>query len=188
MEESSVAKILVLYHSNSGRTKNMAQWVAQGASSLNEHTVRTLSIEQATVNDIDWCDGISVGSPTNLGAVAWQMKQFWDNISHDLWGKIDGKIACSFSSAGSYGGGNELTCLNLLIILMNFGFLTFGVTDYAAEAFSSHYGAIAAGESNSQEEQAACILLGKRLAQWCAYYVNGQDEHHPRYECKVEAV
>ena len=68
--------------------------------------------------------------------------QFWDDLSRELWGKIDGKIATVFSSSGGYGGGSEIACLNMLSILINYGFLVFGVTDYAAPKFSPHYGAI----------------------------------------------
>jgi hypothetical protein len=46
------------------------------------------------------------------------------------WMKVDGKIACAFSSSGGWGGGTELACQSLLTVLMNFGFLVFGVTDY----------------------------------------------------------
>jgi hypothetical protein len=44
--------------------------------------------------------------------------------------KIEGKIGCAFFSSG----GGELTCMTLLIVLMNYGLLTFGVPDYVAPA------------------------------------------------------
>ena len=49
-----------------------------------------------------------------------------------------------FSSSGGWGGGTELACQSLLTVLMNFGFLVFGVTDYAGKLTTAHYGAIAA--------------------------------------------
>ena len=177
-----MAKILVLYHSDTGRTETMAKFVAQGAAQIPGHDIRLQSIESATEDDILWCDALAVGSPTNLGAVSWKMKKFWDDISINLWGKIDGKIATVFSASGGYGGGNEMTCLNLLIILMNFGFLVFGVTDYAAPDFSPHYGAISATNPEGSAEKASCILLGKRLAEWAATYVDHQSNKHPRFK------
>jgi NAD(P)H dehydrogenase (quinone) len=177
-----MAKILILYDSATGRTQKMAQFVTAGVAKIPEHTIRLKSVNEASGEDVLWCDALAVGSPTNLGAVSWKMKKFWDDISSKLWGKIDGKIATVFSSAGSYGGGNEVTCLNMLIILINFGFLVFGVTDYAAPAFSPHYGAISATNPEGETEKAGCILLGERLAQWAAAYVDHQPHHHPRYE------
>jgi hypothetical protein len=36
-------------------------------------------------------------------------------------------------SSGGWGGGTDLACQSLLAVLMNFGFLVFGVTDYAGK-------------------------------------------------------
>lgn len=164
----NMPNILVLYHSNTGRTEEMAKLVAQGATRIKDIQIRLKSIHEATSDDILWSDGIAVGTPTNLGAVSWKMKKFWDDLSMSLWGKIDGKIACAFSSSGSYGGGNEIACLNMLTILINYGFLVFGVTDYSGQKFSPHYGAISAGHPESEAEKEACRLLGQRLAEWTA--------------------
>ena len=128
--------------------------------------MRLKQIDDATAADLHWCDGIALGSPTNLGAISWKMKKYWDDFSPELWGKIDGKIGCVFTSSGSYGGGNEMACLNMLSILINYGFLVFGVTDHTGRQFSPHYGAVCAGYPDKPEEKAACELLGQRLAQY----------------------
>ena len=62
---------------------------------------------------------------------------------------------------------------------MNFGFLTFGVTDYAAKKMTLHYGAVCAKEPREEDTQAACRLLGQRLAEWTAVFVHGRKEQHP---------
>jgi len=36
-----------------------------------------------------------------------------------------------------------------------------------------------AGEPRGESEIAACRRLGKRLAQWVAYYVDGRKDQHP---------
>ena len=41
---------------------------------------------------------VAVGSPTNMGVLSWRMKKFWDEEMGPHWMKIDGKIACAFSS------------------------------------------------------------------------------------------
>jgi NAD(P)H dehydrogenase (quinone) len=131
-EADRPARILVLYHSETGNTKLMAELVAEGARSVPDTDVRVLSVVEATADDILWCDGVALGSPTCLGTVAWQMKRFWDEKTGSLWPQIEGKIGCAFSSSGGLQGGGELTCLALLTILMNFGLLTFGIPDYVA--------------------------------------------------------
>ncbi len=165
-----MVKILVLYHSNSGNTKSMAEYVAKGVGTNSKCEVKLKSVFEATKNDIIWCDGIAAGSPTNMGLLSWEMKKFWDEECFDLWGKIDGRIGCAFSNSGGWGGGAEIACQSILTVLMNYGFLVFGATDYVANGFTLHYGAVNAGKLNEQQEIDACILLGEKLAMWTVKY------------------
>lgn len=158
--------VLVLYDSRTGNTRRMAEHVAAGAAEIPGIEARLRFVEDATAEDIRWCDGIAVGSPTHMGIVSWRMKKFWDDLGDELWGKIDGRIGCAFSSSGGWGGGNEVTCLSIHAILMNFGFLVFGLPDYVARQLTLHYGAVVAGEPRTDGEIEACRRLGKRLAQW----------------------
>jgi NAD(P)H dehydrogenase (quinone) len=95
------------------------------------------------------------------------------------WMKVDGKIACAFSSSGGWGGGTELACQSILTVLMNFGFLVFGVTDYVGKLMTLHYGAITAREPRDDDDRAACRMLGRRLAEWVAVFVDGRKDLHP---------
>jgi NAD(P)H dehydrogenase (quinone) len=174
-----MGKILVLYHSNSGNTAKMAELVGEGAATVPGMEVRLREVSAATADDVVWCDGIAVGSPTNMGIISWKMKQFWDDEMRPHWMKVDGKIGCAFSSSGGWGGGNELACQSILTVLMNFGFLVFGVTDYAAKMMTLHYGAVAAREPRGDDIKAACRKLGQRLAEWVAVYCDGVREQHP---------
>lgn len=174
-----MGKVLVLYQSNSGNTEKMAGFVAEGAAAIPGIEVRLRSIAEATPEDVLWCDGLALGSPTNMGILSWQMKRFWDETLAGHWGKVDGKIGCAFSSSGGWGGGAELACQSLLTVLMNFGFLVFGVTDYAAKTMTAHYGAITAREPREPDVQASCQLLGRRLAEWVAAYCDGRQDQHP---------
>ena len=173
-----MGKILVLFDSHGGYTLKMAELVAQGAAEIPDCEIRMRSVEDASAQDVLWCDGIAVGTPTHCGLASTSMKNFWDHML-DIWGKVDGKIACAFSSSGAWGGGSELACMSVLIMLMNYGFLVFGVPDYVGKQFTLHYGAVIAGEPRSETEIAACHRLGKRLAQWVAYYVDGRKDQHP---------
>lgn len=171
--------ILVLYDSKSGNTAKMAKLVAEGAAAIPDTEVRLRSVDEASAQDVLWCDGLAVGSPTNMGLLSWKMKRFWDDTMLDHWMQVDGKIACAFSSAGAWGGGMEIACQSLLTVLMNFGFLVFGVTDYAAKLTTLHYGAVTAREPRSEDAQAACRLLGQRLAEWTAALVHSRADQHP---------
>ena len=172
-------KILVLFDSNSGNVAEMAALVAEGAGQVPDTEVRVRHVDEAVAEDVLWCDGLAVGSPTNMGILSWKMKRFWDVAMYDHWIEVDGKIACAFSSAGGWGGGMEMTCQSLLMVLMNFGFLVFGVTDYGGRKMTLHYGAVAAKAPREPDVQESCRILGRRLAEWCASHVHGRKDQHP---------
>ena len=161
--------VLILFDSNSGNTAKMAEYVAEGAA-VDNIELRLKSVDDADGDDLLWCDGIALGSPTNYGTVSWKMKKWWDNLPAEQWSTMDGKIGCAFSSSGGWGGGTELTCMTLLTILMNYGFLVFGVTDYISEKFTLHYGAVCAREPRNEDEIEACRRLGLRLSEWVLKY------------------
>jgi NAD(P)H dehydrogenase (quinone) len=174
-----VGKVLVLYHSASGNTAAMARLVAEGAGLIPGTEVRMREVGAAAPDDVYWCDGLAVGSPTNMGVLSWRMKRFWDEAMLTHWGKVDGKVACAFSSSGGWGGGAEIACQSLLMVLINFGFLVFGPTDYAGPTTTCHYGAVAAREPRDAEVKDACRLLGRRLAEWVAVVADGRKDQHP---------
>jgi multimeric flavodoxin WrbA len=45
-------------------------------------------VESATADDVLWCDGLAVGSPTNMGILSWKMKRFWDAVMGPQWMKV----------------------------------------------------------------------------------------------------
>ena len=79
------------------------------------------------------------------------MKQWWDELPEDIWSTIDGKIGCAFSSAGGWGGGAELACMGLMIVMMKYGFLVFGITYFVEKQITFYYGAVMAGESRKEK-------------------------------------
>ncbi len=176
-----MGKILIMYDSQSDRkfTSTMVPHVEAGANSVDNMEVRVRSVKDCQTEDVFWADGIAVGCPTHFANISWEMKKWWDERCLDIWFKTDGKFACSFTSAGSYGGGGELTCQALNVMMMNFGYFVFGITDYVYKKQSLHYGAVVAGEPREQHEIEACRRVGLRLAEWVGYYMDGRKELHP---------
>ncbi|SHK18391.1 flavodoxin family protein [Thermocrinis minervae] len=182
-----MGKVLIIYDSRTGNTEKMAHYVAEGARRVEGTEVRIKRVDEATKEDVLWADGIAVGTPTNMGIISWKLKRFFDDVLGELWGEIDGKIGCAFSSSGGWGGGNEIACMSVLTVLMNFGFLVFGVTDYVGKKFTLHYGAVVSGEPRKEEEIEACRRLGERLAQYVAAFFDGKKdllEHIRHFEGK----
>gem|GEM_PF-3221659 len=62
--------------SRTGNTAKMAQFIAEGAQSIADTEVRIRSVDDAKPEDVFWCEGLAVGSPTNLGLISWRKKRF----------------------------------------------------------------------------------------------------------------
>lgn len=156
-------KITVIYDTLSGNTDKMAKAVAEGAKT--EYTDVVLKhIDDASAADLLTSDGVIVGSPTHCGLLSWKIKKFFDENTRNAWGKVEGKIGAAFSTSGGLGGGNELTCASILNVLINYGFLVFGLTNYAAPGITGHYGAVSIG-SPDQNELNEAKMLGLKMAQ-----------------------
>eukprot|EP00614_Pseudopedinella_elastica_P009637 CAMPEP_0172606372 /NCGR_PEP_ID=MMETSP1068-20121228/26570_1 /TAXON_ID=35684 /ORGANISM="Pseudopedinella elastica, Strain CCMP716" /LENGTH=322 /DNA_ID=CAMNT_0013409055 /DNA_START=185 /DNA_END=1153 /DNA_ORIENTATION=+ len=203
-----VVKVLVLYDSSTSCTRKMAAIVAEGAKQLGQVEVRLRFVpgdlngwdadgcrggaganeggREAVFEDVEWADAVACGTPTNLGCVSWRMKKFWDDLSQSgLWNTLDGKVGCSFSSQGGDAGGGELVCMAMNAVLMNFGFAVFGVTDYVSFKKTLHYGAICAKAPRDELDVMACRRLGRRLAEFAAYYLKGRQDCHPLKSSKA---
>lgn len=162
-------RMLILYDSLTGATEKMALEVEAGAKETGLVEVRRVHLRDAKVDDVLWADGVALGSPTNMGLLSWRMKKFWDEDMQPYWGKIDGKLGAVFSSQGGWAGGGEIACQSMLTMLINFGFLVFGVTDYVSKTMTLHYGALSAKEPRDPETRAASQRLGQKFAHTLAH-------------------
>ena len=71
-----MVKILVVYHSQTGNTRKMAEAVARGAASIEGVIVDLKKAEEAGVEDLLSCDGLAVGSPEYFGYMAGMVQGF----------------------------------------------------------------------------------------------------------------
>jgi multimeric flavodoxin WrbA len=102
-----VITILVVYHSQTGRTKKMAQAVAKGARSI--ANVRSILKEasETALEDLLACDGLILGSPEYFGYMAGAIKDLFDRTYDQARGRreIFKKPYVVFISAGNDGNG-----------------------------------------------------------------------------------
>lgn len=158
-------KILILYDSVSGNTQKMAEEIAAGVKEVDGVEVSIKNVDEAKPQDLLEYDGLVVGSPTHCGALSWKLKKFFDDSTKVAWGKVKGKIATAFTTSGGLGGGNEATLFSIISVLMNYGYLVFGMPDYSGPGVTGHYGAVAIGKPKDLELK-MCKLLGKQLAMY----------------------
>ena len=78
----------------------------------------------ASLEDLEWADGVAFGTPTRFGNVAAQLKQFMDQAGR-LWqeGKLADKVATAFTASMTTHGGQESTILALNNTLYHWGML-----------------------------------------------------------------
>jgi NAD(P)H dehydrogenase (quinone) len=108
----SSKKILILYYSGSGNTQRMAKAIAEAMrSSAMDVTVENVGKFDTSL--LPNYDGIVLGSPTYFSNMAWQIKKMIDeSIVHYGGGKLKGKVAGIFTSAGTMRDGRD--CLKML--------------------------------------------------------------------------
>lgn len=114
-----MAKVLVIYASDYGNTKKMADAIVEGVKSVNDTEVVLKQAEEVVAEDVLAADAMIVGSPVHMGSPDWRIKKFIDTVCSRLWMKdaLNGKVAGVFASGGGFGsagGGCELTLLALM--------------------------------------------------------------------------
>ena len=92
------------------------------------------------------------------------MNDFFNNKPHKFWGKLHYKVAVAFTSSGGLGGGDEITLLSLLSVILNFGIFRFGIPDYVSKDVTLHYGAVSI-KTPDKSALNACRLLGRKLVE-----------------------
>jgi NAD(P)H dehydrogenase (quinone) len=146
------AKIAIIYYSATGTTYELAKAIEQGAKEAgaevrfrkvkelapqeainsNEgwsaHARKTQNVKEATLEDLEWADGIIFGTPTRYGLPTAQLKQFLDQTG-PLWskGKLVNKIISSFTSASTAHGGHETTITALNNTFYHWGSIIVGL-------------------------------------------------------------
>ena len=150
-------QILVVYASLSGNTGKMVEPVLEGVRSAGVEA-RALAAADTTMADLIAADGIIIGTPTRFGAIEWQIKRLFDEVTVEGYpGPLDGKVGGAFSAGSRAGSGAELALLDALHILLNHGLVIQG---HPSEA---HYGPVSLGEP-SERVIKTCHAWGVRWA------------------------
>ena len=143
-----MAKVAIIFYSQTGTTYELAKAVAEGASEAGaetrllkvketapdevwtgnenwkKHREEIEHLKEATNDDLEWADAIIFGTPTRYGLPAAQLKNFIDQTGA-LWAKgaLTNKIGSSFTSTATAHGGQEATILSLNTIFYHWNML-----------------------------------------------------------------
>ena len=99
--------LLIVYHSQSGKTAAMAHAVRRGAThpDIESVDVRMRMAADAGPRDLLWCDAVIFATPENFGYMAGAMKDFFDRTFYPCQGRIEGKPCAVVVGAGNDGSG-----------------------------------------------------------------------------------
>lgn len=100
-----MTKILIVYHSQTGHTRQMADAVVEGANAIDGVKVVLKKAAEATLDDLLACDGLAVGTPENFGYMSGMIKDFFDRTYGEAQDKVFRKPFVVFISAGNDGSG-----------------------------------------------------------------------------------
>lgn len=187
--------VLVLYYSQAGATAEMARAIARGVEEVSGmqarlRTVPAVSAEceavadsipeqgapYASLQDLQECSGLLLGSPTHFGNMAAPLKYFLDGTG-SLWmsGALIGKPAAVFTATASMHGGQESTLLSMMLPLLHHGMLLMGLPYSEQALLKTRTGGTPYGASRltsdddrqalSDDEKELCRALGRRVAQ-----------------------
>lgn len=186
--------VLILYYSRHGATRRMAERLAAGVESCRgvEARLRTVppvsptceavdpeipteGAVYAKLDDLRYCSGLALGSPTRFGNMAAPLKHFIDSTS-ELWvgGALIDKPATAFTSTSSLHGGQETTLISMLLPLLHHGMVYAGLPYSAIELMETTGGGTPYGASHvagkrsdrplDDDERQLAYAQGQRLA------------------------
>ena len=183
-----MAKVAIIYYSQTGTTHKLAKAIEDGASTAGaevrllkvketvpnevwgnnpawkQHIEDTSGVREATNDDLVWADAIILGTPTRYGLPSAQLKTFIDQTG-GLWAKgaLVNKIGSSFSTTATAHGGQEATILAINTIFYHFGMIIVSPGYVEASQFQSGnpYGASFTSNNGQLDPDEIAVTAGQ---------------------------
>jgi len=153
-------KIAIVYHSETGNTRRMAELVKAGCESVPGVEARTMSVDAVDESYLMEAKGVILGTPTYEGTCSWQMKRFLDSGPRGLAGKIGGVFASQNWPGGGGASFAEMTVIAGMLVL---GMLVYS-GGIAEGAPFLHFGAVSTKAPDDEFYAARCRKLGENIA------------------------
>ena len=205
-----MTRVAIIYYSSTGGTWRLARQVEAGAASTGcetrlrkarelapdeaidrrpgwrEHLTATQDVPEASIDDLDWADGLVFGSPARFGLPSAQLKQFIDQAG-PLWreNKLKDKPVSVFGGSSLPNGGQEAMLLALNTVFYHWGaiIVPVGYTEPVFTAAGGNaYGVSFTdpkGADMSQPTLDAAFALGARLGRYAKVISAGRAQLQP---------
>jgi NAD(P)H dehydrogenase (quinone) len=153
-------KIAIIYHSETGNTRRMAEIITEGAAAASEQ------IEARSFDCRDWdadfvaaSKAVILGCPTYQGTLSWPLKRWLDEGGVDLAGKLGG---CFASQNWPGGGGADLAEITIIAGMLVRGMLVYSGGIKVGQPFL-HFGAVSTRAPEGLYVE-RCRKLGENIA------------------------
>ena len=200
-----MTNIAIVYYSATGNIAAMANAIGEGAASAGAE-VRVRRVAEtapaeaiasnpkwqahfdemanepiATLDDLEWADGIALGSPTRFGGPASQLKAFLDTTG-GLWfkGALVNTVGTAFTTASTAHGGLESTTLAINNHFYHWGSLIMPLgygDEHVSKVSGNPYGASFFSRKGAVPDEVAlkaCFVQGRQLAQVSSWVAAGK--------------
>lgn len=170
MAGSNVVGIAVIYHSETGNTRQMADLVREGCESVGGVEARCMPVEDVDDDFVSGAAAVIFGSPTYEGSCSWQMKEYLDTQPQGLGGKLAGVFA---SQNWPGGGGASFAEMTIIAACLVHGMLIY--SGGIAEGLPYlHFGAVSSRAPDEDLFRERCLKLGQNLARKAVELFGGE--------------
>lgn len=152
-------KISILYFSQTGNTRTMAEVVAEGARAVPGVEVGLFPLDAIDKEFLDASKAVIFGTPTYLASTCWQWKKWFDEPAPC---PLGGKLGAVFATANFAQGGADIALQTLLCHMLVKGMLVYSGGGACGSPYT-HLGAVALRE-NFEESKAMFRIFGERVA------------------------
>ena len=153
-------KIAVLYHSETGNTKQMAELVCEGCLSVPGIEARSMSVDEVDEEYVASARALICGCPTYEGTCSWQLKRYFDEKNRHLEGKLGGVFA---SQNWPGGGGASFAEMTIIAAMVVDGMIVYSGGIRSGKPFL-HFGAVSTRAPEDPFSRDRCLKLGENIA------------------------
>ncbi len=155
-------KISIIYFSSTGKTKEMADVIADGMRSVQDTEVKAFPVDGIDYNFIAESSAVVFGTPTYYANTCWQLKKWFDESwQYNL--NLEGKLGAVFVTADYAQGGADVAAQTIISHMLVKGMLAYSGGSALGQPYI-HLGAIALKE-NFEKSKEMFRIFGKRIAE-----------------------
>jgi len=155
-------KIAIVYHSETGNVRAMAELIGQGCLKVPNTEAKIMPVDDVDEAYVVDCAAVILGAPTYEGSCSWQMKKFLDSGPKGLAGKLGGVFA---SQNWPGGGGASFAEMTMIAGMLVLGMIIYSGGIDAGAPFL-HFGAVSQkGPDQDALYHDRCLKLGQNIAQ-----------------------